>query len=152
MATKFAGAIAVQQEEIKSLCSVLASIKNKLMKAPGTPTCRTRLRVEESDLETEVKTPPRRNKKLQQEKREEKKKKQQAAERAEQPIAARKTTSTKWKEGDIFKPGINWDDVPGNHKRAFIQARREFQRSCTAEAKAYKIEDLENMLKKAKDK
>ena len=56
------------------------------------------------------------------------------------------------KEGNAFKPRMEWDNVPSNHKQVLIQARREFTRSGTAEAKAYKIDSLEKMLKKAKYK
>ena len=58
MAIEFAGAIAKQREEIKSLQGVLASIKNKLIQTPATPTRRPKSRMDESDLETEVETPP----------------------------------------------------------------------------------------------
>ena len=62
MATEFAGTIAEQREEIESLRGVLASIKNKLIRTPATPTCRPKPRVDESDLETEVETPPKKKK------------------------------------------------------------------------------------------
>ena len=78
-----------------------------------------------------------------------KKKNQKAERKADQPTAARLTTPSKWKEDDVFKPGMEWDDVPGNHKRAFIQARQEFTRSSTAESKAYNIDRLKRMLEKA---
>ena len=42
LATEFSGAIVKQREDIKSLRNVLASIENKLIRAPATPTCRTR--------------------------------------------------------------------------------------------------------------
>ena len=105
--------------------------------------------MEESDSETKVKTPPRRRNKSQREKREEKKKKQQAVDRTDQPAAARTATTSMWREGDAFKPEMNSDDMPGNHKQAFIQAQPEFTRSGTTEAKAYKIDSLEKMLREA---
>ena len=104
--------------------------------------------MDESELETEVETPPKKKNKSKREKLEAKKKKQKAERKAEQSTAARLKTASKWKEGDVFVPGMEWDDVPGNHKRAFIQARREFTRSFTAEAEAYKIDSLKKMLEK----
>jgi hypothetical protein len=62
MATEFAGAIAEQREETESLRGVLASIKNKLIQMPATPTRSPKSRVDESDSETKVKTPPKRKK------------------------------------------------------------------------------------------
>ena len=62
MATKFAGAIAKQSEETASLRGVLASIENKLIQTPATPTRRPTSRVEKSDSETEVETPSKKKK------------------------------------------------------------------------------------------
>ena len=104
-----------------------------------------------SESETEVETPPKKKKKYKQEKLEVNKKKQKAERKTEQSTAARSTTASKWKDGDAFVPGMEWDDVPGNHKWAFIQARREFTRSGTAEAKSYKIDSLKKMLEKAEN-
>ena len=130
---------------------MLASTENKLIRAPATPTCRARSRVEESDSETKVETPPRRKNKSQQERWEEKKKKQRAERKTDQPAVTRMTATLKWKEGNTFKPGMEWDTVLSNHKRAFIQARWEFMRSGTAEAKAYTIDSLKKMVEKAAD-
>ena len=106
--------------------------------------------MEESDLETEVKTPPKK-KKSQREKREAKKKKQKAEKKMDQPAATRTSTTMKWKEGDTFKSGMEWHGVPGNHKRAFIQAHRKLTRSGTSEVKTYNVDSLKKMLKKAED-
>ena len=117
---------------------------------PATPTRRPKPRVDESDLETEVEeTPPKKKKKSKREKYDAKKKKQEAERGAARPTAAQSTTAPTFKEEDAFVPGMEWDDVPGNQKKAFLQARREFTKSGTAEAKAYKIESLRKQLKMA---
>jgi hypothetical protein len=61
------------------------------------------------------------------------------------------TTNVKWKEGNAFRPDMNWEDVLGNLKESIEQVRREVTRSGAAKSKAYKVESLEKMLKKAKD-
>ena len=106
----------------------------------------------ESESETEVETPPKKKKKSKWEKLEAKKKKEKAERKTEKSTAARSTTASKRKEGEAFVPGMEWDDVPGKHKQAFIQAHRGFTRSGTAEAKAYKIDSLKKMLEKAENK
>ena len=75
--------IAERREEIESLCDVLASTENKLIQTPATPTCRSKSRVYESDLETKMETPPKKKKKSKQEKLEAKKKKQKAERKIE---------------------------------------------------------------------
>jgi len=149
MATEFAGAIAEQREEIESLRGVLASIENKLIRAPATPIRRPKPRVEESDSDTEVETPPKKKKKSRREKLEAKKKKQKAERKSERRPAPRSTTAPVYKEGEAFEPGMEWDDVPGNQKVAFLKARREFAKSGTAEAKEYKIKSLRKQLELA---
>ena len=44
---------------------------------------------------------------------------------------------------------MEWDDVPGNQKVAFLKARREFTKLGTAEAKAYKVNSLRKQLELA---
>ena len=95
MAIEFAGAITEQREEIESLQGLLASIENKLIQTPVTPTRRPKSRVGRSDSETEVETPPKKKKKSKREKLETKKKKQKAERKADQPAAARSTTTLK---------------------------------------------------------
>ena len=136
MVTEFAGAITEQREEIESLRDVLASIENKPIQTPATPTRRPKPRVDESKLETEVETSPRKKHESEREKLKAKKKKQKAERQIEQSTAAQLTTTSTWKDGNGFVPGMEWDDMPGNHKRAFIQARREFTRSGTAATRA----------------
>ena len=128
---------------------MLASIENKLIRAPATPIRRPKPRVEESDSDTEVETPPKKKKKSRREKLDAKKKKQKAERKSERRPAPRSTTAPIYKEGEAFEPGMEWDDVPGNQKVAFLKARREFAKSGTAEAKAYKVNSLRKQLELA---
>ena len=103
-------------------------------------------------METKVEMRPKNKKKSKREKLEANKRKQQSERTTDQLATARITTTSKWKEGDAFKPGMEWDNVPGNHTWAFIQARLEFTRSGTAEGKQYKVDNLKKMLKMLKMK